>query len=170
MGFRAQEIHPGLWQGSWPLPGQWLNARGFSTLVLCAEEYQPPHVFPKHLGALGIIRAANPWPGVEVIYAQNDDDVVNPPPRETLRLAIRAARIVADRLAQNKKVLTTCWEGRNRSGLVSAMGLVFFLGIPGEQAAKIVQLRRRNGLRNPVFVDLLSRLRRKNRILEPTQT
>ena len=109
-----------------------------------------------------MIRAANPWPGVEVIYAPNDDDVVNPPPRETLRLAIRAARIVADRLAQNKKVLTTCWEGRNRSGLVSAMGLVFFLGIPGEQAAKIVQLRRRNGLRNPVFVDLLSRLRRKN--------
>ena len=152
---QAQEIHPGLWQGSWPAPGPWLKVNGFSTLVLCAQEFQPPHIIPPHLGAMRGLRMANPWPGVEVIYAPNDDDPYTPPPKETLRGAIRAGRIVAERLSQNRKVLVTCWQGRNRSGLVSALGLFFHLGIPGEQATEIVQ-RRRTG----VFVDPLSRLQR----------
>jgi hypothetical protein len=158
MGVRAQEIHPGLWQGEWPPPGRWLAERGFSTLVLCAAEYQPPYEFPEVTAGLIGIRSPNPWPGVEVIYAPNNDDVENKPPRETLRLALRAGRIVATRLAQKKRVLTTCWQGRNRSGLVSAFGL-YFLGIPGPTATRIVQLRRQGGLRNPVFCDILAKLR-----------
>lgn len=159
MGVRAQ-IHPNLWQGAWPPPGRWLADRGFSTLVLCAYEYQPPFTYPEDAAMLIGIRASNPWPGVEVVYAPNDDDVVNKPSRETLRLALRAGRIVAARLAQKRKVLTTCWQGRNRSGLVSALGLYFHLGISGEAATKIVQLRRSGGLRNPVFCDILKNLRR----------
>lgn len=159
---KAQELHPGLWQGSWPPPGPWLAQRGFTTLVLCAFEYQPPHyIHPNHAahGALGT-SAANPWPGVEVIYAPNDDDFEQPPSREVLRLAIKAGRIVAARLAQKRKVLVTCNMGKNRSGLVSALGLHLHLGISGEAATRIVQTKRTGGLRNPRFIHMLSKLRR----------
>lgn len=157
----AQEIHPGLWQGSWPPPGDWLARKGFNTLVLCAEEYQPPRfVHPAH-AAFGIpgTTAANPWPGVEVIYAPNDDDFDNAPPRETLRLALKAGRLVATRLGQRRKVLVTCNQGKNRSGLVSALALYFHLSISGKAATKIVQLRRDRGLRNPKFCEMLASLR-----------
>ncbi len=155
----AQEIHPGLWQGGWPPPGEWLAGKGFSTLVLCAFEYQPPRTFPPMVAALPGMRAMNPWPGVEVIYAPNDDDFENPPSRETLRLALQAGRRVAVRLAEGRKVLVTCWQGKNRSGLVSALGLYFHLGISGKAATRMVQTRRTGGLRNPKFVELLANLR-----------
>ena len=154
----AQEIHPGLWQGYWPPPGEWLARRGFSTLVLCAMEYQPPHVVPPQIAMMAGMRAANPWPGIEVVYAPNDDDFDNKPSREIVKRAIKAARIVAARLAEDRKVLVTCWQGKNRSGLVSALGLHFHLGISGEEATRIVQTRRTNGLRNPIFIEMLSRL------------
>jgi hypothetical protein len=160
--FQAQEIHPGLWQGTWPPPGPWLAKSGFSTLVLCAYEYQPPFRFPPQLLPLVGLRSPNPWPGVEVVYAPNDDDIVRPPPREVLRQAVQAGRTVAERLSQKRKVLTTCWQGRNRSGLVSALGLFFHLHVPGATAARIVQLRRANGLRNPIFVGLLNRLHHRD--------
>jgi hypothetical protein len=157
---QAQELHPGLWQGSWPSPGSWLGLKGFSTLVLCAEEYQPPFTAPLEVAGLPGMRASTPWPGVEVVYAPNDDHFSIPPSRDVLRQSIRAARIVADRLNEGRKVLITCWQGRNRSGLVSALSLHFYLGITGAEATRIVQTRRNRGLRNPVFIDLLSRVGR----------
>jgi hypothetical protein len=163
MGVRASEIVSGLWQGGWPPPGRWLAERGFSTLVLCAEEYQPPFVCPEHVAATTGMWDSNPWPGVEVIYVPlNDDETaqIEKPPRETLRLALRAGRIVATRLGQRSKVLVTCWQGRNRSGLVSALSLHFHLGISGSAAKRIVQERRPYALRNPVFNGLLRNLRR----------
>lgn len=155
----AQEIYPGLWQGGWPPPGDWLNRRGFSTLVLCAVEYQPPTVVPPQVANIVGLRARDPWPGIEVVYAPNDDDIFTPPPREVLHDALRAARIVATRLAQKRKVLVTCWQGKNRSGLVSAMALFLHLGISGQEATRIVQRKRAGALRNPVFVSLLANLR-----------
>jgi hypothetical protein len=160
---RAQELHPGLWQGEWPPPGRWLADRGFSTLVLCAMEYQPPYTFPDQVAMFVGMREANPWPGVEVIYAPLNDDEraqVVKPPRETLRAALRAGRVVAARLAQKRKVLVTCWQGRNRSGLVSALGLYLHLGISGEAATRIVQTRRTKGLRNPIFCEMMRNLQR----------
>lgn len=159
---KAQELYPGLWQGSWPPPGAWLGQRGFSTLVLCAMEYQPPHSVHPHFAMVPGVTSANPWPGVEVVYAPQDDDFENPPPREVLRLAIKAGRIVAARLADKRKVLVTCNQGKNRSGIVSALGLHFHLGISGEAATRIVQTKRTGGLRNPQFIECLSKLHRQD--------
>jgi hypothetical protein len=156
---QGQHIHSGLWQGSWPPPGDWLARRGFSTVVLCAMEYQPPRYVHPHFGMVPGVKAANPWPGVEVIYAPNDDDFDERPPREVLRLAIKAGRMVANRLAEKRKVLTTCNQGKNRSGLVSAIALHFHLGISGEEATRIVQTKRTGGLRNPQFIACLAKLR-----------
>jgi len=155
---KSTEIYAGLWQGGWPTPGEWLASQGFSTLVLCAHEYQPPRVFPSMIAAQPGLRDADPWPGVEVIYAPLDDDFEEPPPRDVLRGAVYAGRMVAQRLAERSKVLVTCWQGRNRSGLVSAIGLHLHLGISGKAAARIVQTRRKGALRNPQFCALLDGL------------
>jgi len=104
------------------------------------------------------LRDVDPWPGVEVIYAPLDDDFDEPPPRDVLRGAVYAGRMVALRLAERRKVLVTCWQGKNRSGLVSAIGLHLHLGISGKAAARIVQTRRKGALRNPQFCTLLDGL------------
>ncbi len=156
---QAQEIHPGLWQGSWPPPGRWLADKGISTLVLCAYEYQPPFRFPDQVAMLVGLRSPSPWPDVNVCYAPLDDSFSQQPPRDALHAALKAARYAAAMLAQRRRVLVTCWQGRNRSGLVSALTLHLHLGISGKDAVRIVQTRRQRGLRNPIFVDMLSRLR-----------
>ena len=159
MRYDAHEIYPGLWQGGWPQPGRWLANQGVSTLVLCAMEYQPPHVVPPFLEGLPGLRQANPWPGVRVVYAPNDDRSDQPPSRKTLHQAIHAGRIVAADLAAGRTVLSTCWQGWNRSGLVSALGLHLHLGCSGMEAVDIVQKGRKRALCNPLFVEMLYNLR-----------
>jgi hypothetical protein len=142
-------IVPGLWQGSAPPEGPWVREAGFTTLVLCAMEYQP--------------RVLLPFPCVETVYAPNDDSG-GPLTREQLELAERAARIVAQRLRQRGKVLVTCMQGRNRSGLVSALALHKLLGVSGRRAMHIVQEARRGALVNPQFCDVLAQLPRPARV------
>jgi protein-tyrosine phosphatase len=104
------------------------------------------------------LREPNPYPGVQVIYAPNDDNGSFLPEREDLALALRAAREVAANLKAGRKTLVTCWQGRNRSGLVSALALYLHLGCSGEHAVRLVQHARRGALTNPMFDKLLSRL------------
>ena len=158
MRYDAHEVFPGLWQGSWPKPGRWLANQGVSTLVLCAYEYQPPFAYPDFLAPLPGIRQANPWPGVRVIYAPNDDRSDQPPPRDVLQKAVEAGRVVAADLQMGRRVLSTCWQGRNRSGLVSALGLHMLLGISGDAAVDIVRKNRRGAMTNPLFCEMLRKI------------
>ena len=139
----ASAILPWLWQGSAPPTGPHVARAGFHTLVLCAMEYQPEmHHFP----------------GVEVIHAPNDDRSDVPPTKEQLLGALRAARVVTERVKESKRVLVTCMQGRNRSGLVSALSL-YLLGVKPSAAVDMVKnKRRRRALSNPRFVEALLRL------------
>lgn len=112
-------------------------------MVLCAEEYQPEAAL---------------FPGVRVAYAPNDDDFSRLPTRDELRLAIQAARQAVPILQGGGKVLSTCWQGWNRSGLVSALTLHLWLGVDGQTAIRMVQKGRRGALRNPGFQTVLGRL------------
>src|SRR5208337_3548974 len=105
------------------------------------------------------IYSHNPWPGVRVIYAPNDDALSQIPPREVLHKAVQAAHVVAEDLGSGRNVLVTCWQGRNRSGLVSALSLHLYADISGEDAADVVRSKRRRSLSNPVFCELLYRIR-----------
>lgn len=134
-------IIPGLYQGSVPFPGSKLAARGFHTLVLCAKEYQPPSVI---------------YSGIKVIHAPNDDNG-KPITSSELQIAIKAASMVAKDVANGKNVLVTCMQGRNRSGLVTAISLVKLTGMSGKQAVRLVKNRRQNALTNPVFCQFLER-------------
>lgn len=115
-------------QGSRPPVGVRLP---FEVIVLAAWEYQPE------------------MPGYEVMYVPLDDEFEEPVTRED-RLRIRAAaRAVARRVRAGRRVLVTCHQGRNRSGVIAGLALVE-LGVPRNQAVRRIRALR-NGLTNPHF-------------------
>ena len=163
----ATRIVPHLYQGAWPLAGDSLQKAGFKILVLCAREYQPPHELPPEveaalegLGAMDDLRQRwqDPFPGVVTIHAPNDDNSRLPVERRDLAVALQAARKVSSAVKQRQNVLVTCWQGRNRSGLVSALALHMLMGCGGAQAAEMVKRARRGALTNSKFVELLDRI------------
>ena len=114
-------------QGSAPSPRVRLP---FDVVVLAAEEYQPD------------------LPGYPVVMHVPLDD--GPPPdRDTRRRIRSAAQEVAEHVRLGHRVLVTCWQGRNRSGVIAGLALVR-LGVPRERAVRRIQ-RLRDGLRNPYF-------------------
>jgi len=118
----------------------------FDLVVFCAEEFQPHPslLFRKN-------------PQVRVLYAPNDDAGLT---QAQLQIATRAAEKIAVLFDDDKRILVTCMEGRNRSGLVTALAIHLIYGIGGSRAIRIVQRRRRGAraLTNPNFVDFLKRL------------
>ncbi len=152
MEFDAHEIVPGLWQGALPPEGDEVESRGFSVLVLCARELQPP---------------AENYPGVKVIHAPNDDHPdYGPLDREKLRTAIRAAKEAVEALRGGGKALVTCAAGANRSGLVSGLTLHLLYGWSGKKAIDMIRRKRKvkggyQPLSNEEFVSALMRLKSK---------
>ncbi|HXQ29257.1 MAG TPA: hypothetical protein VN848_08310 [Gemmatimonadales bacterium] len=103
----------------------------FDVIVLAAEEYQHPEL-----------------PGYTVLRVPLDDS--GPPPSSADRALIRAsAREIARRVRAGQRVLVTCWQGRNRSGVLAGLALVE-LGLPRDRAVRRIQ-RLRDGLTNPHF-------------------
>lgn len=58
-------------------------------------------------------------------------------------------------------VMTQCYGGRNRSGLVSAIAVSVYLGITGKEAAGMVMAVRPSALSNEHFLEFLGRLNLK---------
>ena len=113
-------------QGSAPPPGVRIP---FDVIVLAAEEYQPD------------------LPGYIVMHVPLDD---GPPPDMQVRARIReAAHEIANHVRAGRRVLCTCWQGRNRSGVLSGLALVE-LGLPRHRAVRRIR-QYRNGLTNQYF-------------------
>jgi len=143
MPLDAHRITHDLYQGSSHSSLRAVRHARFSVLVLCAQEIQPP-------------RSA--LPGLHVIRCPIDDGESVPP--EDWRLAQRAGERVAQAWRGGHRVLVTCHQGWNRSGLVSAIALHSLTGRDGCTCAAQVQRRRPGALRNRAFVEALcSRLR-----------
>jgi protein-tyrosine phosphatase len=107
----------------------------FDVIVLAAQEYQPA------------------MPGYEVMRVPLDD---GPPPDKPTRVRIRsAARAIAEHVHFGKRVLVTCWQGRNRSGVLAGLALVH-LGVSPDRAFHRIR-RLRNGLTNPHFRAMVER-------------
>jgi len=145
----ANEIAPGLWQGSKPPMDGTVKGRGFTHLVLCAREWQPSDEL---------------FPGVQVIHAPNDDHpAYGHLDREKLRTAIVAARQVAEAIKKGGMALVTCAQGINRSGLVSALALHFLYGWSGSQCIDRVRKKRKHrvykALSNEEFTAALRNLK-----------
>ena len=135
------EVAPGLYVGSAPPAGASFPLDHIKVLVLCAKEYQP---------------SAQVFPGLEVIRVPLDD-AGRPPTSAEVQGAIQAAGEVYSRLAQGKRVLVTCMQGRNRSGLTAALAMRM-AGATASRAVKAVRKARgSDALSNPYFVDIVKR-------------
>lgn len=136
----ADRLGPGFYQGGAPTSAEHVQRAGFDTLVLCAEEIQPP---PHALGSLYVIRCP---------LLDNPFDPLGPVSKIA---ALAAAEQVAVRLRMRRRVLCTCAKGINRSGLVSALTLRIVTGQPGRDCVHHVQSCRPGALVNPRFVEWL---------------
>lgn len=149
MKLDADEVAPGIWQGALPPPGAAVSQAGFNMLVLCAREHQLPSVY---------------FHDVDVVHAPNDDSVAyGPLTREKLKLALQAARRASKVVKAGQRVLVTCAQGMNRSGLVSALTMHLLHGWSGERCIQQVRKRRRSKdgyrpLSNPDFTRALRKL------------
>lgn len=137
-------IAPKLYQGAWPCPHVHpplsLLREGFQVLVLCAEELQTP---------------AAAYPGVVVVHAPLDDGRLDD---RQLHIASQAAQAVVACVRQGWRVLTTCAQGRNRSGLVNGIALQRLTKLPGADCRRRIQAARPGALTNPHFARYLDQL------------
>jgi protein-tyrosine phosphatase len=121
-------VQPRLAQGGYPgaHPGLF---QAFDVIVYMAEEAQPKIPTP---------------PGKLALYGPIDDDIYRPVPPQVGQELHRLAHQCAQQASYNKRVLITCMQGKNRSGLL--MGLTLLKLYPGwtpEQAIAIIRRNRR---------------------------
>jgi protein-tyrosine phosphatase len=135
----ASRVAPGLYQGSAPKPGQVLP---FDLVVLCAEEYQLPQWREPFGRRTHVLRVPL-------------DDSGRPPTEDETRWAEAAGRIVAKARAVGNRVLVTCWQGFNRSGLVMGHALVNLGVHPGQAIQAVKSARGPRALSNSWFRQLL---------------
>lgn len=108
----------------------------FDVLVMTAAEYQP--AFNQR--------------DLEVVRIILDDAI---PSREDIRKAVVVGKHVADALRKGKRVLTTCFMGRNRSGLINGLALID-VGWSSIDAVKAIRIARGDkALSNAYFQSVL---------------
>jgi len=122
----AHEIVPRLWMGSRPEPGPALATMGFDVLALCAMEYQPTTEW---------------YPGIVIGRIRLDDAELSA--GQALQ-AFQLAAQLAKMIKMKKRVLVTCAQGRNRSGLITALTMVALTGCSGFEACHAVRVRRQS--------------------------
>lgn len=138
-------IIPGLAQGSYPDPPK-SAFQTFDVVVFCAEELQP---------------RIQPPPGKHMFKLPLDDDIYRPIPPEVSAILHQAAHSIATYLASGNKVLITCAQGVNRSGLMSALTLMYALRMSPRDAIKLIRSKRKTNdpdlyaLCNPMFEQYL---------------
>jgi protein-tyrosine phosphatase len=135
MAFNADQVIPGLWQGSAPPDADWRDR--WDVVVLAAAEWQPE---------MHARRA--------VLRVPLDDARLS---TTEAQLALRASKAVAEAVRRGESVLVTCHMGLNRSGLISALALRR-LGYSANDA--IAAVRRARGdyaLSNESFVSFIKR-------------
>lgn len=131
----TREGHNGsLWLGS---ADEVASGTPYDVIVLCADEFQPP----AHIIA---------GPSTQVIHAPNDDSE-KPLTRAQACIALAASRAVARAFREGKKVLVSCMQGRNRSGLVMALTLHRLYGMAGERCRGYIRAKRPHALTNESF-------------------
>jgi len=143
----ADRIVPGLYQGSIPPQGEALRLARFTVLVLAAVQFQPK---------------AERFPGVRVIHVPLEDSHVLT--KEDIHSAATVANLVATAVKGGARVLVTCLEGRNRSGLITALALRDLYGMSGAEALLFVKKNRKNAdaLTNTTYQQFLLSIPRKS--------
>jgi protein-tyrosine phosphatase len=131
-------------QGSYPDPPE-RAFEIFDVVAFCAMEHQP------RLKLSG---------GKQKFMLPLDDDPYRPVPDEVGQLLHEAAKRIASYMRGGRRVLSTCHQGMNRSGVISALSLMYaFRFTPGEAISLIRRRRNPEALFNPMFVQWLQNQR-----------
>jgi protein-tyrosine phosphatase len=137
----ANKIIDNLYMGSAPPTDSVNLSKDFDCLILSAIEFQPPDHYYK---------------GLDIHRALINDDG-SPMTFKEMQYAIRAASYTIKKLNEGKRVLVTCWQGRNRSGIITALVLTFGYGkTPTESINMIRDSRGSGALGNDQFVSFLN--------------
>lgn len=135
----ASNIIGNLWQGSAPPESEEL-CKDFDCLVLCAVEYQYPTNFP----------------GMELEKIPLNDDGVHLLTLEEKRQVLKLTKKVCTWVQNEKRVLVTCAQGLNRSGLIVGLTMLFN-NVPLDKTIQIIrQARGPHALSNSDFVKFLT--------------
>ena len=132
-------IATGLAQGSYPEPPE-SAFEHFDVVVFAAEELQPNIQAP---------------PGCYLFKLPMDDDIYRPVPPEVGQVLHQTAHALASYLAAGNKVLTTCAQGRNRSGILTALTMMYAFDMPAKDVISIIQRKRSYALSNTMFTQWL---------------
>lgn len=141
----ATKLATKLYQGSYPYSA--VRPQGFHVLVLCAEELQRR---PEE-------------PDVLTLRCPLRDDG-SPFTQRDWHRALRTADQVVELLLRRRRVLITCAQGRNRSGLVAGIVLYRITPMSGAECVRHIQSLRPGALSNDDFVAALAHLPAKNRV------
>lgn len=147
--FTYHWIVPSLAQGSYPDPPNQAPAsafKDFDVLILAAEEHQAPrYTAPK---------------GKLVYRVPLDDDIYQPVPRDVAEVVMHVANAAGSHLVSGKTTISTCHQGLNRSGLITALILMQYFRMTPAAAIKLVRQKRdRDALCNPMFEQFLHNVR-----------
>lgn len=126
-----------------------LRKKPISLLILSAEEYQPEH----------ISNTGGSFEKIEVIYVPLKDSVFLSAKklRDTVLKADKVSNIAVEHILSGNSVLSTCWAGLNRSGLISGLTMKKLSGAPGDKIVRqIRKLRSWRALSNPLFADVIA--------------
>lgn len=130
-------ITPNVAQGSYPSPLEEAFQHA-DTIVFCAEEKQP--------------RAGRLPPGKRIVKLGFDDDIYRPIPPEVGQIFHAHAHQLAKEVSGGRRVLITCAMGLNRSGLMSALTIMYAYRMRPTEAIQLIRSRRsRDALMNPIF-------------------
>lgn len=141
----CSKILPRLYQGAYPPADETLIAHSFNVVVLCAFEYQPD---------------ARLFHGLTVLRCPIDDSNDVELTHAERRMVHNTASRVVTAHRSGGRIYVSCWQGRNRSGVVSALAVRQIVGCSGREAREWVRSRRIMALTNPLFSMLLDRLPR----------
>lgn len=142
-----------LWQGDYVDATDWhrLAQANVGLVILAAVEHQP-----KLPDAFAVAR----------LRLEDDPGMSEAQTLRTWKVARKGADLTAKYLKNGVDVLSSCWMGVNRSGLVSALFLVRHAGHDAEMAIRTVRENRTNSymrqqgftaLCNPLFVEIVRR-------------
>lgn len=134
-------IYKNLWQGEKPD-----DFEDFDIYVFCAFEYQ---------------RKCEK----EVIRVYLDDCTITP---DIIKQASSAAKALAKKLwlYPEKLALVSCWAGINRSSLVTALTLHYWLGFSGEVAYQLIKRQRPQTFSNASFAEYVRQIPRTQGLTE----
>ena len=137
--FTCAEVYPRIWQGSRPYPEETRSFAPWDVYVFCDGGWQPnlPSAY----------------------HAPFNDDEAGGMNLGEEEIALDAASHIAEAWRANKRILTTCHAGHNRSGFVNALAMTMIAGMSGTRAAQMVRLARPGSLYNTHFVKRLDMIR-----------